>query len=123
MELKDSEGRPDSVVSKEHWAGFLEWNWSVIVDLFYGQFKSWVQCKRCDRISNTFDPFLSLSIPIPAYKQIKIRITYYPRNMAKDGGLKNFEVIISAHSNMKELKEAIKNYMKNDDEMLIYEQN
>ncbi len=30
--------------------------------------------------------------------------------MAKEGGLKNLEVYVSAHSNFKELKDVIKNF-------------
>jgi len=41
--------------------------------------------------------------------------------MILEGGLKNLEIVISAHANIKELKDAIKTYTKNDDELLIYE--
>lgn len=34
--IPDSDGREDSVVSKEHWEVFLKRNRSVVVDLFYG---------------------------------------------------------------------------------------
>ena len=121
IEAKDSNGRDDKTVSDEHWDNFKQRNKSIIVDLFYGQFKSRLHCMKCDNISTTFDPFLSLSIPIPAYKQIKIKVTYYPWNMILERGLKNLEIVISAHANIKELKDAIKTYTKNDDELLIYE--
>ena len=65
IEQKDSDGRPDEVVSQEHWEAFTARNKSVIVDLMYGQLKSKLRCYECDTISNTFDPFLALSIPIP----------------------------------------------------------
>lgn len=41
--------------------------------------------------------------------------------MIFEGGLKNLEVVISAHANIKELKDAIKQYTKSEDELLIYE--
>lgn len=41
--------------------------------------------------------------------------------MILEGGLKNLEVYISAHANIKELKDVIKQYTKTDDELLIYE--
>ena len=44
-ELKDSDGRPDDVVAKEHWENYARRNQSVIVDLFHGQLKSKVTCK------------------------------------------------------------------------------
>ena len=39
-------------------------NQSIIVDLMYGQLKSTVRCIECNNISITFDPFLTLSLPI-----------------------------------------------------------
>ncbi len=41
-------------------------NDSVIVDHFHGQFKSSVACSVCSFKSTTFDPFVSLSLPIPS---------------------------------------------------------
>jgi hypothetical protein len=41
--------------------------------------------------------------------------------MAKEGGLKSLEILISAHANMKELKDLIKTSFGNDNEMVIYE--
>jgi ubiquitin C-terminal hydrolase len=36
IEMRDSDGRPDEIVSKEHWDAFLLRNQSIIVDLMYG---------------------------------------------------------------------------------------
>ena len=36
IEMKDSEGRLDEIVSEEHWSVFLARNQSIIVDLMYG---------------------------------------------------------------------------------------
>ena len=44
VEQKDSDGRPNEVVSKEYWDGFLARNQSIIVDLMYGQLKSHLVC-------------------------------------------------------------------------------
>lgn len=65
VELKDSDNRPDVVVAKEHWENHLARNRSVVVDLFYGQLKSKVTCKVCGHESVKFDPFSSLSLPLP----------------------------------------------------------
>lgn len=63
---KDESKKPDNVKSLEHWYGFLMRNQSVLVDLLYGQFKSTLYCpnEKCQNISNTFDPFLSISLPL-----------------------------------------------------------
>jgi ubiquitin C-terminal hydrolase len=36
IEQKDSNGRPDEVVAKDFWDGFLQRDKSIFVDLFYG---------------------------------------------------------------------------------------
>ncbi len=36
IEQKDSDDRPDSVVSAEYWNGFKQREQSIFVDLFYG---------------------------------------------------------------------------------------
>lgn len=61
----ESDGRPDPVVSRESWAQFKLRNDSIIVDHCYGQLKSHVTCPVCNHESITFDPYLSLSLPLP----------------------------------------------------------
>jgi len=43
----------------------------VLLDVFVGQLKSALTCLTCGYVSNTFDPFLDLSLPIP-----KVMTTY-----------------------------------------------
>ena len=74
--MKDSDGRPDEIVSQEHWDAFLARNKSIIVDLMYGQLKSTVQCLECNHISITFDPFLTISLPIA--RPFKLTVVYVP---------------------------------------------
>jgi ubiquitin C-terminal hydrolase len=76
VELQDSEGRPDEDVSQEHWNAFLARNRSIIVDLMYGQLKSTVRCLTCQRISITFDPFLTLALPIA--RPFKLSLDFIP---------------------------------------------
>ena len=80
--MKDSEGRPDEVVSLEHWEAFLARNKSIIVDLMYGQLKSTVECLECHNISITFDPFLTVSLPIA--RPFKVTAIYVPYKMFAD---------------------------------------
>ena len=60
---------PDDVKSRDSWIKFLRRNQSLLVDLFYGQFKSTLYCpdESCRNISSTYDQFLSISLPIVAY--------------------------------------------------------
>ncbi len=60
---KDEANKDDATKSKEQWIGFLRRNQSTLVDLLYGQYKSTITCP-CSNISTTFDPFLSISLPM-----------------------------------------------------------
>lgn len=62
--LQNSFGRPD-VVAAETLANHVRCNNSFVHAVFQAQFCSSVTCPRCDRQSNTFDPFLCVSVPVP----------------------------------------------------------
>ncbi|XP_053233347.1 ubiquitin carboxyl-terminal hydrolase 4 isoform X1 [Podarcis raffonei] len=68
LELKDANGRPDSVVAKEAWENHRLRNNSIIVDIFHGLFKSTLVCPKCSKVSVTFDPFCYLTLPLPLKK-------------------------------------------------------
>ena len=63
---KDDTQKEDKIKSREQWIGFLRRNQSILVELLYGQYKSTLHCPNteCNNISVTFDPFLSLTLPI-----------------------------------------------------------
>ncbi|XP_076831887.1 ubiquitin carboxyl-terminal hydrolase 32 isoform X2 [Brachyhypopomus gauderio] len=75
VELKDSDGRPDTEVATEAWDNHLRRNRSIVVDLFHGQLKSQVKCKTCGHISARFDPFNFLSLPLPMDSSMHLEIT------------------------------------------------
>lgn len=81
--MTEANGREDSVASEEAWLKHLVRNESIIVDLFHGQYKSTLVCSQCDRVSVTFDPFMTLSLPIPGKKE-KFQFFYIPYNLGKD---------------------------------------
>ncbi len=68
MVEKDDSNKEDSIKSKEQWIGFLRRNQSALVDILYGQYKSTLFCPNgeCQNVSTTFDPFLSISLPLVA---------------------------------------------------------
>ena len=65
---KDDSRKEDPEKSLEQWVGFLRRNQSALVDILYGQFKSTLHCPdtQCQNTSVTFDPFLSISLPLAA---------------------------------------------------------
>lgn len=65
MESVDSNGRPDNVVALESWIAHIKRNQSIVTDLMTGQYRSKVTCPDCNRESITFDPFITVTLPIP----------------------------------------------------------
>lgn len=55
------------------------------MDMFYGQFKSTLNCSLCNRISITFDPFLMASLPIPSTKMVTLDGFFIQYELNKDG--------------------------------------
>lgn len=51
----------------------------MIVDTFHGQYKSTLLCPKCRNYSYTYDPFNSLSLPIPQNNNTRI-IIYFIKN-------------------------------------------
>lgn len=49
------------------------------MDLFQGQLCSEVTCNECGNVSRTFDPFTSLSLPLPPQHDITIIVTFLRR--------------------------------------------
>ena len=47
------------------WNNFLKGNQSIMVDLFYGQYKSMIICPLCNYIVTNFSIYTSLPLPIP----------------------------------------------------------
>ena len=58
-------GGADEVVAAKAWAGYLCSSKSIVVDLWQGQLRSSIVCTECGAVSKKFDPFMSLSLPIP----------------------------------------------------------
>lgn len=77
--MSEEKGRSDEVVANEYWDAFLARNRSIIVDLMYGQLKSTVTCLKCNNVSITFDPFLSIALPIQ--KTVEFELVYVPFNI------------------------------------------
>lgn len=60
------------------WRSFVGDRKSVVVDTFYGQFKSSLVCCTCGHTSVKYDPFGTLSVPLPYANQIQISVVYVP---------------------------------------------
>ena len=69
LECEDDSSDMTFQIAKASWDRFLTREDSVIVDNFYGQFKSKLTCPECGKISITFEPFNSLLVPLPKPKK------------------------------------------------------
>lgn len=104
-ETVESNGRPDLVVAKESWDRHLMRNDSVIVDLIQGQLKSHVTCPDCSNDSITFDPYMSLSLPLPSVDQRSLQVLVVRRESPLPP--QRLTIQVSKHGAVIELKDAI----------------
>ena len=66
--LEKQQDEDDLTASKRWWDLHKKREDSIIIDLFNGQFKSETICQVCGKSSITYDPFLSLCVPLPKAK-------------------------------------------------------
>lgn len=59
------DGTNDLVVAEKAWAYYKSKNDSIIVDLFHGLIRSQLICPTCSNKVVIFEPFVTLSLPIP----------------------------------------------------------
>lgn len=78
----------DEDAAQRFWQFHKMRNDSIIVDLFHGQYKSTILCPNCKRVSTTYDPFTTVSLPIP--KLYSTDIFFIP----KSNILKNVKLTI-----------------------------
>ena len=70
--ILNSSNKSDEEKSLIEWNNFLMRNQSLLVDLFYGQYKSCVICPQCNYKSINFNSFLSLELPINQNKNYNL---------------------------------------------------
>ncbi|OHT08150.1 Clan CA, family C19, ubiquitin hydrolase-like cysteine peptidase [Tritrichomonas foetus] len=75
----DGDGTNDLEISEKSWEIFKSRNDSVIVDNFYGQYRSVLLCPNCHSTTVVFDPFVTLTLPITKPKNRSLTVTFVPR--------------------------------------------
>ena len=83
LEAEEKPDQDEFEAAEEAWQKHLVRNESIMTDLFHGQFKSTVCCSQCDRVSITFDPWMTLSLPIPN-KKVATDYFFIPYNIKQD---------------------------------------
>ena len=89
----------DKLKSKIEWNNFLKRNQSIMVDLFYGQYKTSIICPKCSHNSTNFSIFLSLQLPIPICNNYFTLKVYLSEEWLDNKNYINFEIILSKNNN------------------------
>lgn len=82
-EKKDDE--TDDQAALRAWEAHLQREDSRIVEMFFGQFKTRVQCPHahCGKSSTTYDPCMYLPVPIPGASDRTMEVTFVPLDPSK----------------------------------------
>jgi ubiquitin carboxyl-terminal hydrolase 4/11/15 len=62
--------------ARKSWVAYSRRNCSLISDVFYGQFKTRIECPDCGKVSITFDPYQLISLPIQTTFSVNLEIYY-----------------------------------------------
>ncbi|KAH8371993.1 hypothetical protein KR093_009606, partial [Drosophila rubida] len=73
--IKNSYGRSDEIIAAETLANHIRCNNSFVQAVFQAQFRSSLTCPRCQKQSNTFDPFHCISVQLPQLTQLTVFVT------------------------------------------------
>jgi ubiquitin C-terminal hydrolase len=78
IEAPDSDGRPDRELADIWWANHLRREMSIVVALFTGQYKNLLTCRTCKYESARFEPFATLTVPLPEDDHLTAYCILYP---------------------------------------------
>jgi ubiquitin carboxyl-terminal hydrolase 4/11/15 len=87
VEMPDvTDGQDMNIAAARAWEAHCRRNDSLVMDTFYGQFKSTCVCPDCNRVSLSFDAFNHVSLEIPQAKNavIPVSIWVYPAGSGKN---------------------------------------
>ncbi|KAL4086843.1 hypothetical protein PRIC1_013902 [Phytophthora ramorum] len=111
-EQPDSDGRPDALVAEEWWQNHQKREYSVIVALFTGQYKSLLECSVCRYESARFEPFTFLQLSLPESNSRSIVLTIIFRT---DRVPLRFSVRVQNGDTIQEMKEQVAAFLKKAD--------
>ncbi|CAI5730610.1 unnamed protein product [Peronospora destructor] len=103
-EQPDSDGRPDALVAEEWWQNHQKREFSVIVALFTGQYRSLLECSICRYESARFEPFTFLQLSLPESKSRSIMLTIIFRT---DRVPLRFSVRVQNGDTVRQIKEQV----------------
>ena len=78
LEEITGDGTDDMKTAKLRWEQYKKVNDSIIVDLFHGLHRSQLTCPQCKKVSVIFEPFVTMSLPIPGPTLLYPEFTFVP---------------------------------------------
>ncbi|XP_054168355.1 ubiquitin carboxyl-terminal hydrolase 31-like [Oppia nitens] len=112
-----SNNRSDEIIAAETLANYMRCNSSFIHDLFQAQLRSSLVCRSCGKHSNTFDPYLCLSLPVP----IRLTHTLLINSVFLDRKPREIKIGVTIESlaTIRELRDKISRLLKIPEKQLI----
>ncbi|CAD5118594.1 DgyrCDS7280 [Dimorphilus gyrociliatus] len=101
--------RDDAKAAEEALSNQSKCNKSFIYDRFQALYRSSITCPMCNKCSNTFDPFLSLSLPLPhqGRRPVFIVIVYLPETLHSFPKQLKVGMLMDADENIQRLREVV----------------
>lgn len=92
FEVKEQkEDESDESASQRFLSNYKQRDDSIISDLFFGQYRSKVECNVCGKISITYDPFMCLTVPI-AGNGLSMRLAYIDFEVLENTDVKEISI-------------------------------
>ncbi|XP_025018599.1 ubiquitin carboxyl-terminal hydrolase 31 isoform X2 [Tetranychus urticae] len=116
-QIQKSWNKPDELVAAETLAYHMRCDSSFIHDLFQAQLCSSLVCRSCNNYSNTFDPYMCLSLPVPIKRTHTVIINVsYLDDVTK---IVRMVVAIEAQATLRELRDKISRLVKIPERQLV----
>eukprot|EP00929_Paragymnodinium_shiwhaense_P097776 TRINITY_DN59371_c0_g1_i1.p1 TRINITY_DN59371_c0_g1~~TRINITY_DN59371_c0_g1_i1.p1 ORF type:complete len:2293 (+),score=533.78 TRINITY_DN59371_c0_g1_i1:227-7105(+) len=108
----DEDNLPDEEKAAHQWERYRARNRSLIVDVFEGQLRSQLTCRKCGASSSTFEPFRYLSVPIPSnhVDRATLRVVFFPLPHARGEErpqLRRFSVTVPKSATVQRVERAL----------------
>jgi len=94
-----------NVAGAEAWDAHCRRNQSIVMDTFYGQFKSTCICPKCKQISVSFDAFNHMSLEIPQLSNFGtiVAIVLFRANLPAEPP-QRYGILVPKHAQMNDVK-------------------
>ena len=100
IKYNPKENLADHELAEEYYKSHSLLNQSVITQTFQGFYKSKLSCTRCGKVSTKFDPFMNLSIEVPAPPTL---LEILVINSTEDLSKKRISILVRDSFKMKEI--------------------